>query len=312
MNNTVNFKYGTIDKYRALAVKDNDTIYFADGQIFKGDKVFSQKIEKVGSLPESPSQGIIYILPDFSAKFYNGIEYQDLSVGTIGEISDSVDNDDKVVTQGAIKAYLKKKLENVGASEEIEAKIEQAKTEAIEEATSTASEDATKKINTVKEELQQSIESKIASVFTFKGSKDSLDEIEAIVDSQIGDVWAIVSSGEEYVYTGEKWELLGITVDLSSYVTDEEMTSKVNEKFEELITTLASYYDKNEIDNKINGIQTSIEEAKVEAISIATTNAQEKANQALADAKVYADTLNTAIDSRVSATEEALTWTVID
>lgn len=41
MNNVINFKFGTLAKYNAIAAKDNDTLYFADGQIFKGDKVYS-------------------------------------------------------------------------------------------------------------------------------------------------------------------------------------------------------------------------------------------------------------------------------
>ena len=68
MNNVINFKFGTLANYNALQAKDNDTLYFADGLIFKGDKVYSQKVVKVSALPEAPSQGIIYVLDDFSAK----------------------------------------------------------------------------------------------------------------------------------------------------------------------------------------------------------------------------------------------------
>ena len=41
MNNIVNFKFGTLANYNALTQKDNDTLYFADGLIFKGDKAYS-------------------------------------------------------------------------------------------------------------------------------------------------------------------------------------------------------------------------------------------------------------------------------
>lgn len=37
MNNIINFSFGTLEKYNAIITKDNDTLYFADGQIFKGD-----------------------------------------------------------------------------------------------------------------------------------------------------------------------------------------------------------------------------------------------------------------------------------
>ena len=48
--------------------------------------------------------------------------------------------------------------------------------------------------------------------------------------------------------------------------------------------------------------------AKSEAIAAASADATSKANQALADAKSYADGLDSAMDTRVSAVESALTW----
>ena len=124
MNNIVNFKFGTLANYQALQAKDNDTLYFADGQIFKGDKVYSQKFEKVTSLPTAPSQGVVYVLPDFSAKLYTGVDYVDIAVGTVGEIGDDTANDAKVATQAAIKAYLAKKLEGMGTTDQLQTKID--------------------------------------------------------------------------------------------------------------------------------------------------------------------------------------------
>lgn len=48
--------------------------------------------------------------------------------------------------------------------------------------------------------------------------------------------------------------------------------------------------------------------AKQEAIDAAATDATSKANQALADAKTYADGLNTAMDTRMQAVEASVTW----
>lgn len=311
MNNIINFKFGTLDKYNAIETKDNDTLYFADGQIFKGDKVYSQKVVKVSVLPSTPSQGVIYVLDDYSAKIYTGADYVDLAVGTIGTIGDTTDNDGKVVTQAAVKTYLTEKLKDVEGSEAIQAKIDAAKEAAIKSATETASADATKKVNDAKTELQQQIDSKVASVFRFKGAKENYKELEAVEGMVTGDVWHTNDDGKEYVYTGTAWELLGFTVDLSAYATTEAVTKAINDKFAEVTKSLEDYYTKEQIDEKVQTINAAIDTAKQAAIDAAATDAQEKATKALNDAKAYADGLNGAMDTRVKVTENAITWTEI-
>lgn len=311
MNNVINFKFGTLANYNALQAKDNDTLYFADGQIFKGDKVYSQKVVKVSALPEAPSQGIIYVLDDFSAKIYTGTDYVDIAVGTVGTIGDGTENDDKVVTQAAVKAFVSKKMAGMETAEQLQAKIDAAKAEAISTATDTASKDATSKVEAAKKALQQEIDSKVASVFRFKGAKENLGEVKSIENPAIGDVWHTNDDGKEYVYTGTEWELLGFTIDLSAYATTEAVTKAINDKFAEVIKSLEDYYTKAQIDEKINTINTAISDAKQSAIDTAATDAQEKATKALNDAKAYADGLNGAMDTRVKATETALTWSEI-
>ena len=294
-----------------IAAKDNDTLYFADGQIFKGDKVYSQKVVKVSALPEAPSQGIIYVLDDFSAKIYTGTDYVDLAVGTVGEIGDGIDDDAKVVTQAAVKAYVAKKVAGMETTEQLQAKIDSAKAEAISSATDTAAKDATSKVDAAKKALQQEIDSKVASVFRFKGAKENLEEVKALKDMAVGDVWHTNDDGKEYVYTGAEWELLGFTVDLSAYATTEAVTKAINDKFAEVTKSLESYYTKVQIDEKVSTINTTISDAKQAAIDAAATDAQEKATKALNDAKAYADGLNGAMNTRVKVTEDALTWSEI-
>ena len=311
MNNVINFRFGTLDKYNAIGQKDNDTLYFADGQIFKGDKVYSQKVEKVAQLPANPSQGIIYVLEDYSAKIYTGVEYVDLAVGTIGTIGDDDTNDGKVVTQAAVKAYIAKKIEGMETAEQLQAKIDKAKDEAIKSATETAAADATSKVDTAKSELQKEIDAKVASVFRFKGAKENLEEVEAVENPAVGDVYHTNDDGKEYVYTGEAWELLGFTIDLSAYATTAEVTKAINDKAEEIIAKFDGYYTSDQIDAKVTEIEGKISTAKQEAIDAASADATEKATQALNDAKAYADGLNGAMDTRVKATEAALTWSEI-
>lgn len=47
MNNIVNFKFGTLANYQALQAKDNDTLYFADGQILKAIKYIAKSSRKL-------------------------------------------------------------------------------------------------------------------------------------------------------------------------------------------------------------------------------------------------------------------------
>lgn len=237
-------------------------------------------------------------------------DYVDLAVGTVSVIGETTENDGKVITQAALKAYITEKLKGVEGSEAIQAKIDAAKDAAIKTATETASEDATKKVNEAKTELQQQIDTKIASVFRFKGAKENLDEVKAVKSPVVGDVYHTNDDGKEYVYTGTEWELLGFTIDLSPYATKKEVTKQINDKVNEILGSIDAY-TKAEVDQKVKDINAAIDTAKQAAIDAAATDATTKADQALKDAKAYADGLNGAMDTRVKATEKALTWVEI-
>lgn len=52
------------------------------------------------------------------------------------------------------------------------------------------------------------------SLVRFKGTKATLDEVKAITDMQVGDMWLVPEDGVtdsslEYVWTGEQWEQMG-------------------------------------------------------------------------------------------------------
>lgn len=65
------------------------------------------------------------------------------------------------------------------------------------------------------------VDSLVASVFRFKGSKESVDALPA-TDNQVGDVWQVGDA--EYAWTNDnRWEKLGFTVDLSPYATIESV-----------------------------------------------------------------------------------------
>ena len=65
------------------------------------------------------------------------------------------------------------------------------------------------------------IKADMASVFNFKGTKDTIADLPESGNTT-GDVWHVSNSGDgktnaEYVWNGTAWEELGTTVDLSGY-----------------------------------------------------------------------------------------------
>ncbi len=115
MEHAVNFFYLTLAQYQALESKNADTLYFVDnGVVYKGAVPFSQQVSKVATLPQEPIQGVIYVLDDYTAQFYNGSAWVTINVGSVTTIDDTAaTNDAKVVTQGALKAYVAGKIASV-------------------------------------------------------------------------------------------------------------------------------------------------------------------------------------------------------
>lgn len=68
------------------------------------------------------------------------------------------------------------------------------------------------------------IDSKISSVYKYKGSKPNKESLPSD-GNIIGDVWNLEDTGMNVAWTGSSWDDLGVTVDLSSYLTKDEAGS---------------------------------------------------------------------------------------
>lgn len=69
------------------------------------------------------------------------------------------------------------------------------------------------------------VSANLASVFTFKGTKASTNALPT-TGNNVGDVWHVTDNGGEYVWASDnRWELLGLTYDLSHFVTSGSSTS---------------------------------------------------------------------------------------
>lgn len=103
MSYNVLMKFGTQEKFNALVTKDANTLYFLDnGKLYKGSTLYGGGYEKVSSLPEKGSQGILYInSTDLSASFWDGNGYQ-IVVPPITKIIDQNSTDNTLATAKAI------------------------------------------------------------------------------------------------------------------------------------------------------------------------------------------------------------------
>ena len=71
---------------------------------------------------------------------------------------------------------------------------------------------------------KEEINTKFGSVYHVKGSVATYDDLPD--DATVGDVYNILDSGANYVWTGTEWDKLSETVDLSDYATKGELESK--------------------------------------------------------------------------------------
>lgn len=67
------------------------------------------------------------------------------------------------------------------------------------------------------EEIEQAINTSIASVFSYKGTKATVSALPA-TGNNTGDVWHVTADNGEYVWNGSAWQELGSAVDLSGYL----------------------------------------------------------------------------------------------
>lgn len=111
------------------------------------------------------------------------------------------------------------------------------------------------------------------SLVRFKGTKANLDEVKAITDMQVGDMWLVPEDGVtdsslEYVWTGEQWEQMGktsseLTGTLSVTGADFTIdgTSKTTKTFNgtQNVTLDMSLYatrdEVNEVDDRVSDIE---------------------------------------------------------
>ena len=112
----VKFLSGTYAQYSALPTKDANTLYFIDGQIFKGDVSYSDQIVVVSALPDTLTAGKVYVnTTDKSVTYYDGATSTVIVPATIGAIGDSTPDTD-LANVKAIKDFVAAQIAKIPAA----------------------------------------------------------------------------------------------------------------------------------------------------------------------------------------------------
>ena len=113
---SVKFLSGTYAQYSALPTKDANTLYFIDGQIFKGDVSYTDQIVVVSALPDTLVAGKIYVnTTDKSVTYYDGATSTVVTPATVGAIGDSTPDTD-LANVKAIKDFVAAEIAKIPAA----------------------------------------------------------------------------------------------------------------------------------------------------------------------------------------------------
>lgn len=102
----VKFLTGSYAQYSALATKDANTLYFIDGQLFKGDVAYTDQVVVVTALPDTLAAGKVYVnSTDKSVTYFDGTTSTVVVPATVGTIGDSTPDTD-LANVKAIKDFV--------------------------------------------------------------------------------------------------------------------------------------------------------------------------------------------------------------
>lgn len=151
----------------------------------------------------------------------------------------------------------------------------------------------TGELDGLRAELTQYINTKISSVWTWKGSKASLAEVQAVENPETG--WVYQVGNIEYAWNGVAWEELGPNIDLSLYLTADAVRQAIATAKQEAIDAAAIT------------AQSKADAAQAAAVAAAASDAAAKANaaQAAAEATAASDATSKAATAKQEAIDAA-------
>lgn len=82
-------------------------------------------------------------------------------------------------------------------------------------------------------DVQSAINSAVSSAYKYKGS---VANQEALPQSpEVGDVYNLEDTGANVAWDGTKWDNLGMTIDLSGYVQEDELIAITNQEIDAIV-----------------------------------------------------------------------------
>ena len=82
-------------------------------------------------------------------------------------------------------------------------------------------------------DVQSAINSAVSSAYKYKGS---VANQEALPQSpEVGDVYNLEDTGANVAWDGEKWDNLGMTIDLSGYVQEDDLVAITNQEIDAIV-----------------------------------------------------------------------------
>ena len=82
-------------------------------------------------------------------------------------------------------------------------------------------------------DVQSAINSAVSSAYKYKGS---VANQEALPQSpELGDVYNLEDTGANVAWDGEKWDNLGMTIDLSGYVQEDDLVAITNQEIDTIV-----------------------------------------------------------------------------
>ena len=110
------FKSGTYAQYVGLTTKNDNTIYFIDGQIFKGNVAYTDQVVVVSALPSTLVAGKVYVnTTDKSVTYYDGATSTVVIPETVGSIGDATPDTD-LANVKAIKDFVAAEIAKIPAA----------------------------------------------------------------------------------------------------------------------------------------------------------------------------------------------------
>lgn len=102
-------------------------------------------------------------------------------------------------------------------------------------------------IDTINETIV-TLDGKIGRVYRIKGNIANYTRLQELEDMEAGDVYNVLDTGANYVWTGEIWDKFSETVDLSNFYNKNQTYSK------EEVYNKNETYTKEEVNQLINGL----------------------------------------------------------